>query len=287
MASEILLENKDSLQIEMTVAIPAYKSDRIIALALESLNNQINIDFGWELIIFEEFSDSKKLIESYSESLPNCQKITYKHFNKRLLPLDRWLSMVKYADTNSRIFVMHSVDEYSSPKRLWIHYQHFQNKDCYISTQFLGLYYNLLTGKEIFYYGINKEKPNSSIFTQQHLSLAILTRDMKRIRRCYLTNGIEHYIKTCIGKLHGTNFGIKKHIFTDYEIDKNNWKYSFFTHGYYGLTNEQEMIYKNPSGIFLPFNRNVIVRYDRIEDYIPNYVLQFIKQFRQKLQNQV
>ncbi len=104
---------------------------------------------------------------------------------------------------------------------------------------------------------------------------------MRRIRRSYLTNGVEHYIKIWIGKLHKTNFETKKHIFTDYEIDKNNWKYGFSTHGYYGLTSIQEMIYKNPSGVFIPFNRNVIIKYDKIEDYIPYYVLEFVKQFRQ------
>ena len=282
MSSNIIWNNSDPLPIEMTVAIPAYKVENIIWLALESLRNQIGINFGWELIIWEEYGKSKKIIEDFFEKLNGCQRIVYKVLNKRVLLLDKWLGMAREADPKSKIFVMQGADDYSPVKRLWIHYEHFKNSECYISTQFLGLYYNLLTADKIFYYGINKEKINSRFFSQYHLNLAVLIRDIKRIKRIYLINSIDLYIKNSIGKLHNINFAYKKNIYTDYDLDKNNWKYGLFTNGYNGQQTDKEFLYKNPTGIFLPFNRNVIVKYNNIENYIPENVLEFIKKFKNK-----
>lgn len=280
MSSEVLWTNNESS--EMTVAIPVHKVNGIINLGLESLKNQININFGWELIIWEDGSESKKLIKTYINELPGCNKILYKYLNKNLLQIDKLIGMAKEADKNSRIFVIHYPEDYSPPKRLYIHYEHFKNKDCYISTQFLGLYCNLKDGSEIFYYGINKEKKNSQFFTQQHLNLAVMTKDILRLKRIYIVNGLEFYIRNYIGRLHGTNFYDKKHIFTDFEIDKNNWKYGFFTDGANGILDiDKEINYKNPSGIFVPFNRNMILRYSTMNDYVPNYIIQFLKKFRQ------
>ena len=40
--------------IELTVGLPMFRSEKIAHLAFESLCNQKNIDFEWELLIMEE-----------------------------------------------------------------------------------------------------------------------------------------------------------------------------------------------------------------------------------------
>ena len=41
------------------------KSKKIIWLALESLRRQKDIDFGWELIIYEDGDDSSDIIKEF------------------------------------------------------------------------------------------------------------------------------------------------------------------------------------------------------------------------------
>ena len=160
--------------VEMTVALPALNAKKIIWLALESLKNQININFAWELIVFEEEGISKKIVQSYVGRLPGCVRIIYKNINKNdgfykkediiknnclsyYTLLEKWINMSKIADKNSKIFVKHAVDCYSPPKRLYIHYEHFKNDMCYYSTQPKGYFYNIKSDKWMLYNGYLRE----------------------------------------------------------------------------------------------------------------------------------
>ena len=125
----------DKKEIELTVGLPAYRAKSIIWLALESLKNQVNINFGWELIVMEENAESKDVIESFIDKLPGCQRIILRNVEKKILLVDKWIGIAKDASATSRIFALQAADDYSPPKRLWIHYQHFQNRNCYMSTE--------------------------------------------------------------------------------------------------------------------------------------------------------
>lgn len=272
--SEIWKKDKDNIKVEMTVAIPVYNVGSLIWLALESLKNQQDIEFGWELMIWEEYGKSRKIIEKFFDKLPNCQRICYRELNKPMMLLDKWINMAKNSTPSSKIFVLQLCDEYSPPRRLAIHYKNFSNNNCLISTQFLGLFYNITNGNKVFYYGVNKERANSRFFTQEHLNLAVLNKDMKRIKKSYLRIGVNQHIKNFIGRLHGINYNFNKYIFTDYEVDRENWKYGLF-------------ISKNETysgGVFLPFNRNTLLKYNIIEDYIPQNVITFLKNMQNMYQ---
>jgi len=126
-------KNPNNLPIKLTVGLPLFKSDKIVWLALESLKNQVNINFGWELIIYEEFGDSLETIKSFVGKLPNCQRIFYKqvgHLEK--IPLSsKWITIGKQASKTSKVFVFHDADDYSPTKRLYIHNEHFKNSNCF------------------------------------------------------------------------------------------------------------------------------------------------------------
>ena len=55
---------------ELTVALPVYNSKKIAWMAIESLCSQINVDFNWELIVYEEIHSESvfpNLIYDYFE----------------------------------------------------------------------------------------------------------------------------------------------------------------------------------------------------------------------------
>jgi len=71
---------------ELTVALPVYNSKKIAWISLESLCEQINIDFNWELIVYEEKHEQSvfpELFDLYIEKLKlvNCSRIVYKTNN--------------------------------------------------------------------------------------------------------------------------------------------------------------------------------------------------------------
>ena len=64
--------------ITLTVGLPIYNARyNITWLALKSLQNQIDIDFKWELVIMEEYSISKEIIKEFIYKLHNCVNIVY------------------------------------------------------------------------------------------------------------------------------------------------------------------------------------------------------------------
>jgi len=226
--------------VEMTVGIPALNAEKIIWLALESLANQVNVDFAWELICLEEEAKSRAIIQDYITKLPGCVRIIHEsikpdqsiyNINKYTL-MEKWVKMANDADPQSRIFVKQAVDDYSPPNRLRIHYEHFKNPDCYYSTQLRGYFYNIITGKYCFYDGTKKQKQKKTT-TLNHLNMALRTLILRSIplpEKPLLSSNDTYIFKTMI-KMIGIDPQKNKIVFTDDEIDPNNWKNGFFTDG--------------------------------------------------------
>lgn len=244
--------------IEMTVALPAINADKIIWLALESLKNQINITFAWELICLEEEGKSRSIIKKYVKQLPGCVRIVHgiidpkkgKYNIDRYTLLEKWIDIANYADSNSKIFVKHACDCYSPAKRLYIHYEHFKNPNCYYSTQPKGYFYNIITKKYFLYNGykdnrniIGHIKDPKNRITTPHLNMALRTEDMRRITLPDepLLAGIDKYIFITLLKNKPSD---QKIIYTDDEIDPNNWKGSLDTDGYNNISLPRRKYYK-------------------------------------------
>jgi hypothetical protein len=244
----------------MTVALPALNATKIIWLALESLKNQTNIDFAWELICVEEEGLSRDIIKEYVNKLPGCVRIIHKkitlldrHYSlselqKQNCPsyctlLEKWICIASMADKDSKIYVKHACDCYSPPKRLFIHYENFKNDMCYYSTQPVGYFYNILTNKWMLYNGHILEPKN---IKGCHLNMALRTEIMKKINLPPQPkrSSIDNYILTHMYNLlpHLKN---KQIVFTDEEVDKNNYKYSLDTDGYNNISLLRKKIYNN------------------------------------------
>lgn len=311
--SGLWMWNDDSNEkpVEMTVALPALNANKIIWLALESLKNQTNITFAWELIVFEEEGFSKKIVQSYSGLLPGCVRIIYKTITKEdayycindikkskctsyYTLLEKWINMAKIADENSKIFVKHAADCYSPPNRLFIHYENFKNDMCYYSTQPKGYFYNIKLKKYFLYNGINIEPYNwkswyrtrkltyqdnnifnwNIIFRGCHLNMALKTKIMKKIPLPYkpLRAGLDGYILYQMTKITSKNPEVEKIIFTDDEVDKDNWKFSLDTDSFNNISMSRSNAYTYYDKKHKPHCIPVKEK-DINENVIPDYIM--------------
>ena len=297
--------------IEMTVALPALNGEKIIWLALESLKNQINITFAWELIVFEEEGKSKEIVQSYVGLLPGCSRVIYKTITKEdafykpedikkynccsyYTLLEKWISMAQLADKNSRIFVKHATDDYSSSKRLYIHYEHFKHKNCYLSTQPKGYFYNIIDDNYMLYDGnmlepvywdkfghwkikhldSNYTNNPSVLIRSNHLNMAHNVSIIKNIQLPVLPlrSGVDGYLFKHMTKLTNKRSEEEKIIFTDDEIDKENWCNSLFTDGFNNISQDRRNYYKKQKyPHFIPIEKN------KINLNIPDYILEKLK----------
>ena len=261
------VNNNNNKKIEVTVGLPLFRSQKILWLALESLKNQKLILFGWELIIIEEEGNSLNIIKSFSGKLPGCQRICYKHrSNPDKLPITtKWITISKLSTVTSKIFVFQDADDYSPTKRLHIHYEHFKNKNCLLSTQVKGIFYNIYNKKTVLYNGYLE----STKINKTHLNHAILTRDMKRMKDTREYRLMHNFIFRNLRPVG------KKFIFTNEEVDistRDNWKTGFFTDGYNNISSRQKYYYN----ITKPFQKNP---YDLIK-YIPVNVVNYLSKIK-------
>lgn len=260
--------------IEMTVAMPVLRGEKIIWLALESLKNQINVNFAWELICYEENAKSRSIIQSYVGILPGCVRIVHKNVHpsesiykiNRFTLLEKWVAMAKLADKDSTIFVKQACDDYSSPKRLFIHYEHFKNPKCYYSTQPCGYFYNIFTKKYFLYNGIIRDIKSKK--KGCHLNMALRIKYVKNITLPVkpLLSSNDNFILTSL--LSQIKLPANEIIFYDNIIDKDNWKQSLATDGYNIISTTRRKFYDVKT-----VSQCIPVDSTKIKLNIPKYVL--------------
>ena len=316
-------DRKNRKKIELTVGLPILKGEEIVWLALESLKNQINTDeFAWELIVIEEDGLSSNQVKEYCGKMPGCSKVTFVnasqdmgYYPKELMVgrksnitlLEKWITMTKMADKNSRILVKHAADCYSSLNRLNIHYQNFKNDDCYYSTQPKGNFYCpkldkyfLYDGKKIEPYNwykkalsfINNSTLQNSIMENAdwnslikfnkntkirtaHLNMALDINIVKKITipKVPIFKGIDSFLISCILLIANKDLGKKKIIYTDDEIDKDNWKYSLDTDGYNSISLSRKTYYEKVS----KFGHCIPVDNGNVQLNVPEYIMDKLK----------
>jgi hypothetical protein len=300
-------------KISMTVALPAFNAKKIIWLALESLKNQkINNDIYWELIICEEYGESRDEVKKYINDLQkvNCAKLTYIYIDpktegvipKIYLLLEKWTRMAKLAEATSKVYIMMACDIYAHPHRLMIHHEHFKNEDCIISTQPIGPFYNILKTKIFIYDGTVLNNKTKS----RHLNMGFKLEYMKRIKIINKRKSIDSYIQNSIIQMLKKQFSYDKNIFYDLS---DNWKYGFDTDGYNNISKYRRTLYnideekidkvinklkqknrpslkvmKKITPIFwcLPLYKSVedMYGYNGLEEYIPANIIKKLEELR-------
>lgn len=279
--------------IKMTVGLAALNSKRILWLPLESLRNQEDVDFDWELIIMEEHGESVGLVRTFINKFPRCCRIKYyavnpktdgrkkgKYKGKYIL-IDKWLFMAKDSDPNSQIFVFQDADDYSPSKRLSIHRTHFSNKKCRYSTQDKGLFLWLQNGQKMWYHGSKKDRLHKDFFTVNHLNKAVRIKDLRRVKPCDKNRRIDTYIRGEIEKILGVDFTKEKYLFNSRDVNEENWKTGFFTDGLNNISQHRRKNYQRPEWVFVEYKKGCQKNnYTSMKDYIPDNVMKFVKKFK-------
>ena len=141
---------------ELTVALPVYNSKKIAWMAIESLCNQINVDFNWELIVYEEIHSESvfpNLIYDYLEllKLNKCCKIVFITGKEKVLLVDKWISIANNTSHTSKAFLLQAADCYSPKTRLKISYDKIvkENYDWYDQTK--GYFYSFISDRIVLY----------------------------------------------------------------------------------------------------------------------------------------
>ncbi len=280
------LNKKKKKVIELTVAMPALKAKRIIWLALESLRRQENINFGWELIIYEENAESIEVIKSFIGKLPECQRIKYRSIdpikegrqeagkNKhKYLLIDKWVNMAKDSSGSTLVYVMKAVDNYSPPNRLSIHYKHItQDKFCIHSSQKKGVFYHIQSQRKMVYDGNSQTKALTHLYMAYRMSYFKKVNNKTNIRK-----HIDKYVRLCIEK--ETKYKMKpKNIRYIDDSDKNSWRKGLCTDGQNLISLTRVKRYDKPTKPFTKYKKEY-----KVFEGLPENVKKFLLDLKAEL----
>jgi len=99
-----------------------YRSESTAHAAMESLINQKNIDFEWELLIIEEEESAYGLekIKQYGPKLKDvgCTRLEYIQTKKWVHLSHKWKKLAEMSSDSSICFLLKAADCYSQPYRL-------------------------------------------------------------------------------------------------------------------------------------------------------------------------
>jgi len=220
--------------IELSVALPLYNSGKIAWLALESLCNQKEIDFEWELIVCEEQHKNMlgglELMKQYGDRIKN---IKYFPLNQWISLGEKWKYIANNCDKNSKCFILQAADCYSQPYRLKSTYDAIVKNDFdwYKSNQ--GIFFNIKTKKCILYQDLDNMQKGG-------LNMAMKTKDVinkvpNEFRRAVVDGWLYNNIKP-------------QKVFIDKSL---NWLYGVDTHGYNQISIKREKFFNNPNFPFI------------------------------------
>lgn len=166
---QVILNKSD--KIEQTVSMPCYKANEIAWLSMESLCNQININYHWELLICEEKHEKMigvDFFKDYIERLysAGCRRIVYILVDEWIPLIHKWKMLGEAAHKNSKSFLLKAVDCYSPSKRLSITHD-IINKRKYQWVDFRkGYFYDFRRDKLIIYDSLSTTNLNMGFRTE-------------------------------------------------------------------------------------------------------------------------
>lgn len=241
--------------IELSVALPLYNSGKIAWLALESLCNQKNIDFDWELVVCEEQNENMlgglELIKQYGDRIKNIKYINLKQW---ISLGEKWRLMAQNCDNNSKCFILQAADCYSQPFRLKSTYEAIvkDGYDWYKSNQ--GLFYNIKIQKCILYQDLDNIQKGG-------LNMAMKTQDVinkvpNEYRRATVDGWLYKHIEP-------------QKVFIDVALD---WLLGVDTHGYNQISIKREKFFKNVAFPFVETKLNLKSLPIYIEERLKNLI---------------
>jgi hypothetical protein len=231
--------------IKFTVALPIYNSKKIAWISLESLIRQENINFDWELIVYEEIHSESvcpEILEEYKDRLidKNCKRIIYITKEGRPSLLDKWIEIASHASKTSDAYLLHAADCYSPKNRLKKSYEVIVEKDYDWYDQRKGYFYSFISDKIILY----------DFDGLTNLNLCTKTKYIKTLPNSNLKRGIDGYIYNHLKKNTKDNV---KHF-----KDNNLYLDSVDTHGLNNISTSRENFFHTKPHIFTITNLTLL-----------------------------
>lgn len=248
MSSNVELLKLNDSNIVVTVALPVYNSDKICWLSLESLCEQKNIDFDWELIIYEEIHNKSvfpNIINDYYERLKKirCCRILFITNSIKVGLVEKWITIGENTSDTSRVFLLQAADCYSPNNRLKISYDKILNEDFDWYDQTKGYFYSFISEKIYLY----------DIMSLTNLNMSLKTKYIKTLINSDLKKGIDGYIYNhCLNEINKENRTIRRY------YDKVLYSDSLDTQGYNNISINRENAFKVNKNIFKNVNLGVL-----------------------------
>jgi len=225
---------------KLTVALPVYNGKEVAWIALESLSEQIDIDFEWELIVYEERHEQSvfpELFLEYTEKLKSvgCVKIIHIDNTNKVTLVQKWIEIGKNASPSSECFMLHAADCYSPKRRLKTSFDKIvtENYDWYDQTK--GYFYSFIS-KRVILYDYNG---------LTNLNMSLKTQHIKNLPNVNLKKGIDGFIYNhTITNCKKTNQQFRRY------FDQELYNDSVDTHGFNNISVSREGYFDNKPNIF-------------------------------------
>jgi len=236
--------------IVLTVALPIFNSKKIAWLALESLCNQKNITFEWELIIMEEqgvcfgIDEVKKYIDRLKKV--GCKSVRYVPLEYRISLPKKWRAMADMRASTSIVYLLQAADCYSEPNRLRMNYDKVKEGYEWIHNK-RGYFYNINLKKTIEYNALNYQYPT-------HLNMAVACSILDRLPYdVELPKGIDRWFYSSVKP--ERVYECLEEVLGGVDTD-----------GYNNISVGRKSHFENPKDVFVATDK-------KIEDIIPKNIL--------------
>lgn len=220
--------------IELTVALPMWKSKNIGWLPLESLIRQKRIGFEWELIVAEEQNPDmfgREAVMAYKERLASagCVKVKYEALDKWIPLAQKWRLIGQLASSTSKVFMCQAADNYSQPCRLKEAYNAIVNQDHDYICYPYAIFYSIPTN-EVYLRGFSKEYKSQQQAKGMHYSFK--TQYARELPLSDKRKVIDKWIYETVKAIAIRTTKKYKYTF----IESKHWKKGFNSHGFHTLS---------------------------------------------------
>ena len=247
MEYSIELYNDENSEIKLTVALPVYNSKNIAWIAIESLCEQINIDFNWELIVYEENHTQSvfpHILQDYEDLLikVGCKRIVFITNNEKVSLVEKWIEIGKNVSDSSKCFLLQAADCYSPKTRLKISYEKIVNEDYDWYDQTKGYFYSFISDRVILY----------DYKGLTNLNMSLKTEYIKTLPFSPLKKGIDGYIYNhSIISCKQASRNFRRY------FDDELYNDSIDTHGHNNISHARESYFDTKPNIFSKTNLSV------------------------------
>jgi len=224
--------------MKLTVAVPVWNNKEIAWLCFESLKRQKDVDFEWELMIFEEEHDQQLGEEYFFNYLPGVP-ITYHTQPQKLSLGSKWYAMINAAHPDSEGMVFCDADDYCHPYVLRDTLDAFQSGyDWFSHTN--GYFYDFNTGKIIQY--SSRKRPGIRLSARMDIAKRLPNQVKSRLIHAWFNAHMRPQ-----NMLYSNN---------------DHWEGGLFTNGHNSISKKRSGYFNNTRSPFMATDKS-------LEDIVP------------------